>query len=59
MTLGHQQGLRVIGPHYIDRGRLYELIGVKIISLCALEVEILNVHVFAPQHGQIYYVLHI
>ena len=42
----------------IDRGRLYEHFGVKKMSICALEVEILNVHVFAPQHGRIYYVLH-
>ena len=46
--------LRVMGPHYIDRGRLYELNSVKNIILCGLYVEILNVHVFAPQHGWIY-----
>ena len=44
----------VMGPRYIDRGRLYELNSVKNIMLCVLDVEILNVHVFAPQHGRIY-----
>ena len=44
----------IIGPCYIDRGRLYALIGVKNMSLCALEVELLNVLVFAHQHGRIY-----
>ena len=46
--------LRVMGPHYIDIGHLYELNGVKIIMLHGLYIEILNVHVFAPQHGRIY-----
>ena len=43
--------LRVIGPCYIDIGHLYELNGVKIIVLCALKVEIINVHVFTHQPG--------
>jgi hypothetical protein len=46
--------LRVLQGCYIDRGRLYELSGVKNISVCALEVEIISVHVFAPQHGAFY-----
>ena len=46
-------------PHYIDRGCLYEFNSVKNITLSGLYVEILNVHVFAPQHGRIYSVLHI
>ena len=48
-----------MGPRYIDTGRLYELSGVKNITLHGLYVGILNVHVFAPQHGRIYPVLHI
>ena len=33
--------------------------GVKIIVSCASEVEKINVHVFPPQLGLIYHVLHI
>jgi len=44
--------ISVVGHCYIDRGRLYELNGVKIITLCALEVEIINVHVFTRQPGR-------
>jgi len=38
MTLGHQQGvkLRVLQLCNMNRGRLYEPIGVKNIALCAL-----------------------
>ena len=46
--------LRVIGPRYIDIGRLYELTNVKKKSLHGLEVKILNVHVFAHKHSQFY-----
>jgi hypothetical protein len=40
-----------VGHRYIDRGRLYKLNGVQIITLCALEVEIINIHVFTRQPG--------
>jgi hypothetical protein len=51
--------LRVIKFHYIDRARFYELNGAKIIILGGLDVEIINVHVFAHEPGLVYYVLHI
>jgi len=38
--------LRVLKSCNIDRRHLCEPIGVKKIVLCALEVEIINVHVF-------------
>ena len=44
---------------HIDRGNLYELSGIKIIALGALEVEIINVQVFTHQPGLVYSVLHI
>ena len=44
---------------YIDRGRLCELNSVKIIILCALQVEIINGHVFTRQLALVYYILHI
>ena len=46
--------LRVLDCCHIDRGRLYECNGVRIIVLGALKVEILNVHVFAHEHGPVY-----
>ena len=46
--------LRPVGHCYIDRGRLYELIGVKNMFPCALEVEIINEHVFAHQPGLVH-----
>ena len=52
-------GPMVIIHCYMDRGRLYELNGIKIIVLCALEVETINVHVFTHPPGLVYYVLHI
>ena len=39
---------------YMDSRRLYELIDVKNILVRALEVYILNVHVFAYKHRRIY-----
>ena len=39
---------------HIDIGHLYELNYVKNITLCGLEVDILNVHVFAHKHGRFY-----
>jgi len=47
-------GLRVILHCYTDRGCLCELNGVKINVLCALQVEILNVHVFTHPQGLVY-----
>ena len=44
---------------HLDRGRLYERSGIKIIALCALEVKIINVQVFTYQPGLVYSVLHI
>lgn len=41
------------------REHLYECNGVKNIVLGALEVEILNVHAFAHEHGLVYKFLHI
>ena len=43
--------LSVVVHCYLDRGRLYELNGVKIITLCALEVEIISVHILTRQPG--------
>ena len=43
-----------IGSCYMDIGRLYELNDVKNIVLCGLEVEIINVHVFAHNHSPVY-----
>jgi hypothetical protein len=39
---------------HMDRGRLYEPIDVKIIALCALEVEIINMHVSTHQPALVY-----
>jgi hypothetical protein len=39
---------------HIDRGYLYEPSGIKIIVLCSLEVEIINVHVFTRQPALVY-----
>ena len=36
---------------YMDSGHLYKLNGVKKFVLCALEVDIINVHVFTRQPG--------
>ena len=47
--------LRVIRPRYIDRGRLYELNGAKIIVLGGLEVEIINIYVFTSTGHLVYY----
>ena len=49
----------VLQYYHIDIGHLYELNGIKIIALCALEVEIINVQVFTHQPGLVYSVLHI
>ena len=45
---------RVMTHCYMDRRRLYELISVKNILVRALEVEILNVHVFTHKQCQIH-----
>ena len=52
-------GLRGMGRCHMDRGHLYERNNVKNIVLCALQIEIINVHVFDHKHGSFYYVLHI
>jgi hypothetical protein len=44
---------------YMDRGRLCEPNGIKIIVLRALQVEIINGHVFTHRPGLVYYILHI
>jgi hypothetical protein len=49
----------VLQCSHIDRGHLYEPIGIRIIVLCALDVEIINVHVFTCQPSLVYYILHI
>ena len=51
--------LRVLKLCHMDRGHLYEPIGIKNITLCALEVEIINVHVFTHYPGLVHQVLHI
>ena len=51
--------LRDVRLCHTNGGHLCEPGGVKIIVLGALEVKIINVHVFACQLGPIYYVLHI
>jgi hypothetical protein len=44
--------LKVLKICHLDRGRLYEPISVKNIILCALEVEIINKHVFTLHPGE-------
>ena len=43
----------------MDRDRLYECNGAKIIVLSALQVEIINIHVFTHHPGLVHQVLHI
>ena len=50
--------IRVPNSCHINSGRLYEPNDVENIVLCALEVEIINVHVFTHPPGLVYYVLH-
>jgi hypothetical protein len=38
----------------MDRGHLYELNGVENIIICGVEVEILNVHVFAHKDDPVH-----
>ena len=47
-------GLRVILHYYMDRRCLCELNGVEKFVLGALQVEILNVHVFTHTQGLVY-----
>ena len=42
---------------YMDRGHLYKRNGVKIIVLGALQVEIINIHVFTQHPGLVHQVL--
>jgi hypothetical protein len=49
---------RLVIYRYIDRGHLYECNGVKIIMLCALDIEIINIHVLTRHSGRICRVLH-
>ena len=56
MTVGP---LRVIIYCYMDGDHLYEHNGVKIIILGALQVEIINIHVFTHHPGLVHPVLHI
>jgi len=51
--------IRVLNSCHINSGRLYEHNNVKNMVLCALEVKIINVHVFTHPPGLVYYVLHI
>ena len=50
--------LMVVIHYYVDRQRLYECNGVKIIVLCGLQVEIINIHVFTHHPGLVHHVLH-
>ena len=43
---------------YIDRQRLCKRNGVKVIVLCGLQVEIINIHVFTHYPGLVHHVLH-